>query len=231
MSSFRSAMVGALAFLGAVSVHAQGTLDNLSCFVVRDQVPRGSVRAILNGLGGQSCRVKVPAAFACIATGGTTVTPAPPAPSQPGVSSSILCYWARCAPPRPPRTVVEDAFGSRPVRFRGARWMCLPAAMGVPGGPTTTTTPGSPITTTTTSGTTATTTTLPGQPGSCHFSNGACTGSCGPGMHCGSTVGSLSCECRSVSCGQADAPACNGACADSSKTCVFIPLSGCQCIG
>jgi hypothetical protein len=224
MSWIRLALVGAFALLGAVSVHAQGTVDNLSCFLVRDQVPKGSVRAILNGLGGQSCRIKVPAAFACIATGGTTVTPAPPAANQAGVSSSVLCYWARCAPPRPPRTVVEDAFGSRPVKFRGARWVCLPAAMGVAGGPTTTTIPGSPITTTTT-------TTLAGQPQGCHYADGACTGSCGPGMRCGAAVGSLSCECRSVSCGQADAPACNGACADPSKTCVFIPLNGCQCIG
>jgi hypothetical protein len=230
MSSFRPALVGAFVLLGAVSVHAQGTVDDLSCFLVRDQVPRGSVRAILNGLGGQSCRIKVPAAFACISSQGTTVTPAPPAASQPGVSTNVLCYWARCAPPRPRRRVVADAFGSRPVKFRAARWICLPAAMEVPGAPTTTTVPGSPVTTTTTSGAATTTTTIPGQPGGCHYANGMCTGNCGPGMSCGSTVGSLSCECRSVSCGQADAPACNGACADPSKTCVFIPLSGCSCV-
>src|SRR5262249_60701047 len=165
MSSFRPALVGALVLLGAVSVHAQATVDDLSCFLVRDQVPRGSVRAILNGLGGQSCRIKVPATFACIATQGTTVTPAPPASSQSGAfSSSVLCYRARCAPPRPPRTMVADAFGSRPVKFRGARWVCLPAAMGVSGGPTATTIPGSPVTTTTTPGTTATTPTLPPPP-------------------------------------------------------------------
>src|SRR5262245_19170360 len=230
MSSFRPALVGALVLVGSVSVHAQGTVDDLSCFQVRDSVPRGSVRAILNGLGGQSCRIKVPATFACLASGGTTVTPAPPASSAGSVSGSLLCYRLRRPPPRPARTTVEDAFGSRPVRFKGARWVCLPASMGAPGGPTTTTTPGSTATTTTGPGG-ATTTTLAGQPQGCDYRDGACTGSCGPGKRCGAAGGTASCECRSVSCGQADTPTCNGACSDQSKTCVFIPLSGCECVG
>jgi len=108
--------------------------------------------------------------------------------------------------------------------------LCLPAAMGALGARTTTTMPGS-ATTTTTPGATTTTTTVAGQPGGCHYADGVCTGSCGAGVRCGLAVGSASCECRPVSCGQADAPACNGACADPSKACVFIPLSGCECIG
>jgi len=219
--------------LGTVPARAQSTLDDLSCFQIRDQVPRGTVRAIL-GLNGQSCRIKVPATLACIGTQGTSLTPPPPATSPSSVSGSVLCYRARCAPPRPQRQSVEDAFGSRPVRFRAARFVCLPASMGAGGGPTTTTIPG-PTTTTIPGATTttvpgATTTTVPGNPQGCHFSDGQCRGTCSGGQRCGSAVGTGSCECRSVSCGQADSPQCNGACSNPGDACVFNPFSGCQCV-
>ncbi len=223
----RSASLCALALLVAVTAHAQGVVDGLSCFRINDQVPRGTVRAILNGLGGQSCRIKVPATFACIATQGATLTPPPPATSPSGVSGSVLCYRARCAPPRPPRMDVEDAFGRRPVRFRGARWLCLPAAMGAGGAPTTTTITGD--TTTTVPGATTTTTTVPGEPQGCEFSDGQCRGRCGPGRRCGTAIGTASCECRAVSCGAADAPACDGSCPDPGDACVFV-VTGCECI-
>jgi hypothetical protein len=223
----RSASLCALALLAAVAAHAQSVVDGLSCFRINDQVPRGSLRAILSGLGGQSCRIKVPASFACIATHGATLTPPPPAPSAGSVSGSVLCYWARCAPPRPARTDVEDAFGRRPVRFRGARWLCLPASMGEGGASTTTTAAG--VTTTTLPGATTTTTTLPGTPEGCQFSDGQCRGRCGPGRRCGAAVGTASCECRAVSCGEAEAPQCNGACADPGDACVFV-VTGCECI-
>jgi hypothetical protein len=227
MLMVRSASIGALVLLGAVAAHAQGTVDDLSCFRISDQVPRGTVRGIL-GLRGQSCRIKLPAIFACIATQGTTLTPPPPAASPSGVSGSVLCYRARCAPPRPQRTDVEDAFGRRPVRFRGARWLCLPAVMGAGGGSTTTTIPGATTTTTTVPGAT-TTTTVPGTPQGCRFSDGECRGTCAPGRRCGSAAGTGSCECRAMSCGEADAPECNGACADPGDACVFLG-AGCECV-
>jgi osmotically inducible protein OsmC len=224
--AIRSATIGAFVLLGAVAAYPQvASINDLSCFGIRDQVPRGSFRAILNGLDGQSCRIKVPATIACIATQGTTLTPPPPATSASSVPGSVLCYRARCAPPRPGRTDVEDAFGRRPVRFRGARWLCLPASVG---GSATTTIPA--VTTTTLPGaTTTTSTTVPGTPEGCHFSDGQCRGTCAPGQRCGSAAGTGSCECRSTSCGEADAPACNGACADPGKACVFV-VTGCECI-
>jgi hypothetical protein len=228
MFTVRLALVGTLVLLGTVPARAQSTLDDLSCFQIRDQVPRGTVRAIL-GLNGQSCRIKVPATMACIGTQGTSLTPPPPATSPSSVSGSVLCYRARCAPPRPQRQSVEDAFGRRPVRFRGARFVCLPASMGAGGGSTTTTVPGP--TTTTIPGATTTTTTVPGNPQGCHYSDGQCRGSCGAGMRCGQALGTASCECRSVSCGQADTPSCDGACPDPGDACVFNPLSNdCRCI-
>src|SRR5262245_41801878 len=227
MTLFRAAWVGAVVLLAAAPVRAQGTLDNLSCFLVRDSLPRGSVRAVLNGLGGQPCRIKMPARFACIASDGTTVTPAPPQPSAGSVSSSFLCYFARCAPPRPPATTVADAFGQRPVRFRATRWVCLPT-QGSSGSPSTTTT--SPGASTTTGPGASTTTTTMGSPAGCEFIDGQCRGTCAPGRRCGTAVGTASCECRAMSCGEADTPACNGACPNPGDACVFIPTQGCQCL-
>src|SRR5262245_57866171 len=228
MTLFRAAWVGAVVLLAAAPVRAQGTLDNLSCFLVRDSLPRGSVRAVLNGLGGQPCRIKMPARFACIASDGTTVTPAPPQPSPAGVSSSFLCYFARCAPPRPPSTTVEDAFGQRPVRFRATRWVCLPT-QGPSGGSTSTTTTSPGGSTTTGPGASTTTTTI-GSPAGCELIDGQCRGTCAPGRRCGTAAGTASCECRAMACGEADTPTCNGACPNSGDACVFVPTRGCECI-
>lgn len=101
MSTPRFLLASALVLLGTVAVRAQSTVDDLSGFQIRDRVPRGSVRAILNGLGGQSYRVKVPAAFARIETAGMTVTPAPPAqsPVSCGEADAPMCDGF-CSDPR-----------------------------------------------------------------------------------------------------------------------------------
>jgi len=224
MSPFRAASVAVLLLFAAAPVRAQGTLDNLSCFLVRDPLPRGSFRAVLNSLGGQPCKIKVPARFACIASDGTTVSPAPPQPTQGGVSGSVLCYFARCAPPRPPAAEVEDAFGRRRVQFRATRWVCLPTG---PPGASTTTTSTSPGASTTSPGVTTTTT---GSPAGCELVDGQCRGTCAPGRRCGTAAGTASCECRAMACGDADTPACNGACSDPGDACVFIPTRGCECV-
>jgi hypothetical protein len=99
------------------------------------------------------------------------------------------------------------------------------------------TTPCSPTTSTTTTTTTpvggggSTTTTLQSISMGCEFHDGQCTGSCGPGSRCGAAAGTGSCECRNVSCGAADAPQCNGACASASDACVLDPFSfSCHCV-
>ena len=78
--------------------------------------------------------------------------------------------------------------------------------------------------------TTTTTTTIQGISMGCSFHNGQCTGSCAPGSTCRAAVGTASCACRSVSCGAANSPQCNGACASTSQACVFDPLKGCTCV-
>jgi hypothetical protein len=111
--------------------------------------------------------------------------------------------------------------GTNPRRDRDTFVLkCLPRTTPCPTGPTTTTT-------TTLSGGTTTTTISMG----CTFKNGACTGSCARGSRCGAAVGTGSCECRTVSCGSADTPQCNGACASTSDACVFNPLdNSCRCV-
>ena len=115
--------------------------------------------------------------------------------------------------------------GTNPRRDRDTFVLkCLPRTTPCPTGPTTTTT-------TTLSGATTTTTNQAISMG-CTFKNGACTGSCAPGSRCGAAVGTGSCECRTASCGGADTPQCNGACASASDACVFDPLdNGCHCVG
>ena len=93
--------------------------------------------------------------------------------------------------------------------------------------------PSNTATTTTTVGTGgSTTTTVQGISMGCSFHDGRCTGSCAPGSRCGAAVGTGSCECRNVSCGDADAPACNGACASASQACVLDPFNNfsCHCV-
>ncbi len=217
MTSLRSALAGALVFASAAGVSAQG-LDHLSCFQIFDTAPRGTINATLSG--GQPCRIKTKAMFGCVTSRDTVFSPAPAGTSPAPVSGSYLCYRARCAPPRIGNTTVTDAFGTRPVRFAAARWACLPADVSLNGGSTTTTT-------TLAGGSTTTSTTLVS--GECRFEDGECVGTCGGTQRCGATVASGECECRDTTCGNADAPECNGACADPGKACVFN-LSDCECV-
>src|SRR5262249_7887173 len=100
---------------------------------------------------------------------------------------------------------------------------CVARTTPCPTGQTTTTT-------TTLSGGTTTTTERAISMG-CSFHDGKCTGTCGaPGATCGTAVGTGSSACRQVSCGNADTPQCNGACASASDACVSDPISNnCTC--
>jgi len=192
---------------------AQSTVGNLTCFRIGDPMSKAKFQVTLGSeAGSMHCTLKAPANRACIATSGTVVSPPPPeAGGGADVSTSFLCYQARCSP-GPGAASLEDAFGRRAVALVAPKSLCLPASSG--GFTTTTTVVG---TTTTTS------------PTGCRFANGECTGSCAPGMKCGAAAGTGSCECRSVSCGEAAAPECNGACAEPSKACVFS-VTGCSCV-
>jgi hypothetical protein len=191
---------------------AQGVADRLACFRVKDTAPKARYRvSIANGGGSQTCTVRTPAELGCIATATTAITPAPPGGSPSGAAvPSFLCYRAKC--PRPTANGdSEDEFGQRLVSFRGSQLYCTPASLAAP-------TPG-----------TTTTTLAGGGTQGCQFSNGECTGSCGPGQRCGTAVGTASCECRAVACGDADTPECDGACPDPGDACIF-GVTGCSCV-
>jgi hypothetical protein len=199
-----------------VPLRAQTTIDTLSCYKVNDSTPRSRFQArVRSGTGSdQSCIFKTPARMACVTTT-SDVTPPPVAGGGGNVSGRFLCYQARCPGPSLGSAGLQDPFGSRAVTFRAARFVCIPAAS-APN-----------VTTTTVQNGGTTSTTVPTQ--GCHFSNGKCTGTCGGGGKCGSAVGTGSCECRKTSCGDADAPTCDGACDDPGDACVFN-LAGCTCV-
>ena len=201
------------------------TMDHVTCFAVKDSAPRAKYQATLTtGAGPQSCVVRAPAKFACVPTAKSNVTPTPPGGGPSGSSAgAFLCYRTKC-PKTSTSENAQDQFGSRVVLVKAARYLCAPANLGAP----TPALPASSSTTTLGGGPTTTSTMLPGQ-NNCTFSNGKCTGSCGAGMQCGAAVGSASCECRAVQCGDADQPQCNGACAQSDQACVFT-LTGCSCV-
>ena len=210
-NAFRAVLV--VAALAPVAALAQSN-DHLTCFVVKDSAPRAKYRATLTtAAGSQTCTVRTPAKFACVPTTKSDVTP--PAPGG-GPSSSaagaFLCYQAKC-PKSSTSENARDQFGSRLVVLRASRFLCAPADVTPP-------TPGA---------STTTSTTLPGQQNACDFRDGECRGTCGPGKRCGAAVGSASCECRDVSCGDADAPECNGACSSAGESCVFN-VTGCGCV-
>ena len=188
--------------------------DHLTCFAVKDSAPRAKYQAKLTtSAGSQTCTVKVPAKIACVPSEKSDVAPTPPGGGPDGsATGAFLCYRAKC-PKSSISENAQDQFGNRLVLLKASRFLCTPANVAPPA-------PGLPP---------STSTTLPGQPNTCRFENGECTGSCSGGRRCGAAVGSASCECRAVSCGDADAPECNGACSDPDEACVF-DLSGCSCV-
>jgi hypothetical protein len=148
--------------------------------------------------------------FACVPTTKSNVTPTPPGGAWSSPVPARSSATAAC-----PKSVSENAndqFGNRVILLKASRFLCAPADVAAPA-------PGLP---------TSTTTTLPGD-NTCRFSNGECTGSCGAGKRCGAAVGSASCECRDVACGDASTPECNGACSDPGEACVFN-LTDCSCV-
>ncbi len=204
-----------LALAGALAPAAFAQPDDrFTCFAVKDSLPRGKYQVTLStAAGSQSCIVRTPARVACVPSTQKAVTPAPPGGGPSGsAEGGFLCYLAKCALPSG-TTNVEDQFGRRVIKYRATRFVCDPADLTAPA-------PGSPTTTTTT---------LPGAAGDCHFADGRCTGTCAPGKRCGTAVGSASCECRDVACGDADSPACNGACTSPGEACVFN-VTGCSCV-
>ena len=79
---------------------AQSTVGNLTCFRIGDPMSKAKFQVTLGSeAGSMHCTLKAPANRACIATSGTVVSPPPPeAGGGADVSTSFLCYQARCSP-------------------------------------------------------------------------------------------------------------------------------------
>jgi hypothetical protein len=206
--------------LGALALAVPGfaqTSDHLACFKARDNAPRARYSLTLsNDAGTLGCKLKVPAKLVCLETTKTNVSPTPPGGGPTGATGGFLCYQLKCPRGQTASGDVQDQFGRRTVRFRGAQLLCAPATRGTltigpapgPRGSTTTTTLA-------TSG--------------CRFTDGRCVGQCAGGARCATAASSTSCECRSTACGDADAPECNGFCTTQGEACIFS-VTGCSCV-
>jgi hypothetical protein len=207
-----------LALAAALLPHAASAQveNHLSCWAIKDSAPQQRYQTtVATPAGTETCTVRTPARIACAASAVSGITPTPPGGGPTGTTNgSFLCYPAKCSKPTA-NVNVEDEFGRRLIRFRVSRFVCSPAAVNAPA-------PGPGGTTTTT---------LAGGNGECRFTDGKCKGSCAGmgGGFCRAVVGSASCECTNVACGDADSPSCNGGCSNPDEACVF-DLTGCSCV-
>jgi hypothetical protein len=202
-------LLAALALVVAGDAAAQ-TIDGSICYKAKDTTPKNTYDVTFLG---QTCRIKTPAKMGCLTQTNVAITPAPAASSTLDPAPTLLCYRARCRPPALRPETLADDFGSRAVSLRAGRFLCLPAG-GVDTITTTTTIPGS-----------VTTTTRPEN--TCDLDDGMCGGTCpGPNQRCSFAEGE--CKCLNTSCGDADAPSCNGYC-DPDEACVFT-LTDCSCV-
>ena len=135
---------------------AQPVADHLKCYKVRDPQPKVLYTADLGGLVAEpGCRIKVPAAMACVPSTKTIIgPPTPPGGGGTGTPNSFFCYKVKCPTVTLPTLTGADQFGSHAVTPRTAKFLCAPLA-----GPSTTTTTTASTTTTSTASTTTTTTT------------------------------------------------------------------------
>lgn len=205
---YAALVLGTLALLGTPA--GAQTLDASGCFKVKDTAPKATYTVLISG---QSCRIKTPAKLACITERDAPITPTPPANSNVGAAPTMLCYRARCQPKTIRPATLADALGARPVSLRASRFVCLPAG-GEDTIATTTTLPGG-----------VTTTTIAER--ACGFDDGQCGGGCPGSQRCSIAEGE--CTCRATTCGDADAPSCNGSCPNSDEACLFV-LTGCSCV-
>ncbi len=129
-----------------VPASAQPTGDHLKCYKVRDPQAKALYTADLGGLVPEpGCRIKVPAALACVPATKANVHPNPPGGGGTGTPNVFGCYKIKCLKAALPALQLHDQFGNRSVTPIAAKLLCAPAAS-----PTTTTT----STTTSTTGVT-----------------------------------------------------------------------------
>jgi len=158
-------LAAALLGFSGTRVAGQPVADHLECYKVKDPQAKITYTADLDGLVAEpGCKIKVPAAMACVPTTKTNVQPMPPGGGGTGIPNSFFCYKVKCPKAALPALVGADQFGSRTVTASASKLLCAPL--------------GGPATTTTT--TTATTTTIVCS-GAAGVACAAC-GSCGSGV-------------------------------------------------
>src|SRR5437879_2916270 len=79
-------------------VGAQPVADHLKCYkLTRDPQTRTTYTADLGGLVPEpGCRIRVPAAMACVPSTKANVTPMPPGGGGTGTPNSFFCYRVQC---------------------------------------------------------------------------------------------------------------------------------------
>lgn len=132
--------------------------DHLKCFKIRDQLRLTPYTADLSGLVPQDgCRIRVPAAFFCVPSTKTNVSPTPPNDLEGPPANGFACYRVKCPRAALPGVVIEDQFGTRGATPKSTSMLCAPL---MPTSVPTSTTTSLPVTTSTAAATTSTTTTV-----------------------------------------------------------------------
>src|SRR5713101_3450419 len=114
---------------------AQPVADHLKCYKVRDPQAKILYTADLGGLVAEpGCKIKVPAAMACVPSTKTIIgPPTPPGGGGTGTPNSFFCYKVKCPKATLPTLTGADQFGSRTVTPSTAKLLCAPLA--APPGP------------------------------------------------------------------------------------------------
>jgi hypothetical protein len=101
--------------------------DHLECFKVKDQLRPAFYTADLNGLVPQvGCKIKASAAFFCVPSTKTDVSPAPPGDGEGAPANGFACYRVKCPRAALPGVVITDQFGTRGGTPRVASLLCAP---------------------------------------------------------------------------------------------------------
>jgi hypothetical protein len=123
-----------LSLVMAGSAGAQ-VADHLQCFKVRAPHGTATYTADFGGLVAEhGCKITTPAAFECVTTIATNLSPAPSRAGGSGRPHSFTCYRLRCPTPTVPTVTASDEFGTRTVTIGEAQLVCAPNAGAAAGG-------------------------------------------------------------------------------------------------
>lgn len=104
--------------------------DHLVCVKIKDSAPKGSHTLNTNTfVGSNSCKIKLPAKFACISTTKSDVIPTPSGGGPTTLVAGFVCYNVKCAAPFDQSDfAVDDQFGVRGIVPKKAKLFCAPSS-------------------------------------------------------------------------------------------------------